>query len=133
MAKKAIRETLASLDRIAERCRRDGIELVVMVLPRSFQVDADEREEMRVMLGVEPHGIDIDKPQRLLAEWSSGSGVPLVDLLKEFIERHVDGARLYHSPDAQMTPAGHQAVADIALPELRRLVRLGRAVNLERP
>lgn len=89
---------MASLDRIAERCRPDGIELVVMVLLRSFQVDADEREEMRVMLGVEPDAIDIDKPQRLLAEWSSGSGVPLVDLLEEFRERHADGARLYYSP-----------------------------------
>lgn len=93
-----------------------------MVLLRSFQVDADEREEMRVMLGVEPDAIDIDKPQRLL-----------VDLLEEFRERHADGARLYYSPDAHMTPAGHQAVADIALPELRRLVGLGQAVNLERP
>jgi hypothetical protein len=126
MAKKAIRETLASLGRIAERCRRDGIELVVIVLPRSFQVDANEREEMGVMLGIEPDAIDIDKPQRLLAEWSSGSGVPVVDLLEEFRERHADGARLYYSTDAHMTPAGHQAVADIALPELQRLVARGK-------
>jgi hypothetical protein len=110
-AEEAIRSTLASLDRIADRCSRDGIGLAVMAIPRSFQIDDGEREEMRAALGLTLEDLDMDRPQRVLHEWAEGKDVVLVDLLDDFKARQAAGARLYCSPDAHLTPQGHQAAA----------------------
>ena len=111
-AEEAMRLTLASLDRIADRCREDDMGFAVLVLPRSFQVDAGEREEMRTALGLRLEDLDLDKPQRVVREWAEGQGVLLVDLLDDFEARHKAGERLYYSPDAHLTAAGHAAAAE---------------------
>lgn len=110
-AEEAIRATLGSLDRIADRCNEDGIGFTVLLLPRSFQIDPDEREEMRAALGLAPQDLDIDRPQRVLREWAKRKGVLLVDLLEDFRALHAAGERLYYSPDAHLTPRGHAAAA----------------------
>lgn len=126
-AEEAIRITLGSLDRIADRCRQDGVEFVLLVLPRSFQVDPGEREEMQAALGVAPEEVDMDKPQRILREWAERKDVALVDLLEDFEARHAAGERLYYSPDAHLTPEGHAAAA-LALAKA-----IAAQANLERP
>lgn len=130
-AQESIRATLASLDRIAARCDEDGIELVVFVIPRSFQIDARERQEMQTQLGVTTDDVDMDQPQRLLATWANRAGVVLVDPLDDFRRRHGAGEQLYFSPDAHLTPAGHAALADALLPELASLMAVNQGVNLE--
>src|SRR5690606_37400189 len=67
-AEEAMQLTLESLDRIANQCSRDGIGFAVLVLPRSFQVEEGEREEMRQALGLTPEDLDMDRPQRILQE-----------------------------------------------------------------
>jgi hypothetical protein len=111
-AEEAMRLTLQSLERIADRCSRDGIGLVLLVLPRSFQVDEGEREEMRAALGLTMEEMEMDKPQRILREWAAGRSVLLVDLLEDFRARRTAGARLYYSPDAHLTAQGHAAAAE---------------------
>lgn len=111
-AEEAMRSTLVSLDRIADRCRRDGIGFALLVLPRSFQIDDGEREEMRAALGLRMEDLDMDKPQRVLHEWAEGQEVLLVDLLDDFRARYEAGERLYYSPDAHLTAAGQAAAAE---------------------
>jgi len=111
-AEEAMRLTLASLERIADRCSREGIGFAVLVLPRSFQIDEGEREEMRAALGLRLEDLDMDRPQRVLREWAEGKGVLLVDMLDDFQARHAAGARLYYSPDAHLTAEGHAAAAE---------------------
>jgi lysophospholipase L1-like esterase len=111
-AEEAMRLTLESLERIADRCARDGIGFAVLVLPRSFQIDAGESEEMRAALGLTSEDLDMDKPQRVLHKWAEGKDVLLVDLLDDFRERQAAGERLYYSPDAHLTPQGHAAAAE---------------------
>ncbi|MDA0205665.1 MAG: GDSL-type esterase/lipase family protein [Acidobacteria bacterium] len=123
-AEEAIRATLASLDRIADRCSRDGIGLAVMAIPRSFQIDGDEREEMRAALGLTLEDLDMDRPQRVLHEWAARRDVVLVDLLDDFKARHAAGARLYYSPDANLTTQGHQAAAAALAAELAKNANL---------
>lgn len=112
-AEEAMRLTLESLERIAERCNREGIGLGLLVLPRSFQTVEGEREEMQAALGLTAEDLDMDKPQRILREWAAGKDILLVDLLEDFRARQAAGARLYYSPDAHLTPAGHAAAAEV--------------------
>lgn len=117
----AIEKTFQSLDRIAERCRSEEIGLMVLALPRSFQVNEGEREEMQRALGVAAEDLDLDRPQRLLREWSLRQGVLLADPLQQFRAKQADGVRLYYSPDAHLTPAGHQLAAVAARQQFREL------------
>lgn len=125
-ADQAIRATLRSLDRIADRCHQDDIGFAVLALPRSFQVDPAEREEMRAALGVASEELDMDQPQALLREWAERKNVMLVDVLEDFRARQAAGARLYYSPDAHLTPQGHAAAAQALAKAITAQANLGR-------
>lgn len=113
----AVEATLAALDDIAGQCRRAGARLLLVALPRSFQTGPAEPAEMIRALGWPPEDIDLDRPQRILAEWASKRGVPLVDVLTAF-RRHVEegGDALFYTPDAHMTPEGHRVAARTVQP-----------------
>ncbi len=118
-ATQAIAATLASLDRIADICSDRDTALAVIVLPRSFQIVAEEKGELTDELGISPDALDLDRPQRTLTEWAAGRDALLIDPLEEFRRREREGEQLFYSPDAHFTPAGHEAVATVATPLLR--------------
>jgi hypothetical protein len=110
----AVDETLASLDEIEAFCRQRSAPLILVVIPRSFQIYPEERRELIEALGVSEDDLDLDRPQRLLAEWASRRGAVLVDLLPAFRlrQRENPGENLFHYPDAHMNAAGHRAAAE---------------------
>jgi hypothetical protein len=85
----------------------------LVVIPRSFQIYPEERRELIEALGVSEDDLDLDRPQRWLAEWASRRGALLVDLLPAFRlqQRENPGENLFHYPDAHMNAAGHRAAA----------------------
>jgi lysophospholipase L1-like esterase len=119
----AYAETLAALDTIEDDCRRSGAKLLLVVLPRSFQVDRAELQEMLRQLGWSRDEIDLDRPQRILAEWAGARGVAYADVLPAF-RRHAEngGIPLFYTPDAHMTAAGHAAAATAVEPALADLL-----------
>lgn len=119
----AIRQTLASLDDVAQQCERADAPLLLIVLPRSYQVYEDELGEMLEGLRWDREDLDLDRPQRLLLDWAARRGVTAVDLLPAFRERAAGaGVRLFFTPDAHMTPAGHEVAARAAQPAFDALV-----------
>ena len=120
----AFRATLSALDGIDAFCRRSGAALLLAALPRSVQVDPAEAAEMTRALGWTSGEMDLDRPQRVLAEWAGSRGVRFVDLLPAFRQRaEAGGAPLFYTPDAHMTPAGHEAAALAIEPALAELLR----------
>lgn len=132
-AEAAMRETLASLDRIVERCRQDQIPLVVVALPRSFQVDSAEEQELMRAMQLVPEDVELDRPQRLLRDWATKTRTLLIDPLPEFRASAGAGGRLFYSPDAHMTPAGHRVVAHALLDPVAALMGVGEVANLGAP
>lgn len=58
--------------------------------------------------------LQIDLPNRRLAEFLSSQGIPFVDLTPLMVERqHVDGEALYMFGDSHWTAEGHHTVADL--------------------
>jgi hypothetical protein len=108
----AVRATLAALDDIAGQCERAGTALLLVALPRSFQADPVELAETLRALEWRLDEVDLDRPQRLLAEWAARRGVTFVDVLPAF-RRHLEagGPALFYTPDAHMTPEGHAQAA----------------------
>ena len=119
----AYQATLSALDGLDDYCRRSGAKLLLVVLPRSFQVDPAELDEMLRRLGWSHDELDLDRPQRILADWAAARGAAYADALPAF-RRHTQEGRepLFYTPDAHMTPAGHVAAAAVVEPALKELL-----------
>jgi len=80
-----------------------------------------EQKELVAALEIDAAELDLERPQRVLAEWGRRRGVPIVDLLpgfREHAQRHPDRI-LYYYPDAHLNAEGHHVAAtllDSALP-----------------
>jgi hypothetical protein len=110
--RQAVDQTLAVLDEAESFCRQRSVPLVLVVIPRSFQVYPDERLELIDALGITEADLDLDRPQRLLAEWGSRRGVAVVDLLPAFrLQQQQNPGNLYHYPDAHLNASGHRVAA----------------------
>ena len=123
--RRAIEQTLGVLDEMADYCRKRSSHLLLLILPRSYQVYESELAAMRKALLISPEKVDLDKPQRILAEWAMRAGVDAVDALPDFRERLAQnpGSRLFYYPDAHFTAEGHALAAETLLPVLSRAVR----------
>ncbi len=111
---RAVEETLSYLNQMQALCRGRGAPLILVVIPRGYQVYPEEREEMLRGLGLSDDDLDLDRPQRLLLRWASQHGVPAVDLLPAFREhrRKHPNQNLYYYPDAHLNAAGHRLAAE---------------------
>ena len=111
---RGVRETLGYLDQFLDYCRHHDADFVLLVLPRSYQIYSEEQREMQQAFGWKDDDLDMDHPQRALAEWAASRPVRLLDLLPEF-RRHAaahPASKLYHYPDAHFNAAGHRLTAE---------------------
>lgn len=112
----------AALDRIHAWARARNARLAVIVIPRSWQLDPQELAAMTDALDIDPANLDLDQPQRFLARWGAERSVEVIDLLPAF--RRAAAAdpdlRLYHTPDAHWTAAGHALAARVAAEALQQ-------------
>jgi hypothetical protein len=111
---RTVDETLRYLDGLQAFCHSHAIPLVLVVIPRSYQVYPEEREELLAGLGLTEEDLDLDRPQRLLTGWAAEHGVAAVDLLAAFRAHQRDnpGVNLYYYPDAHLNALGHRVAAE---------------------
>lgn len=116
-----------ALDDIHEWCERRKIPLLLLVLPRSFQVYEWELAEWQKTFGWRDDQVDLDRPQRFLAEWAAARNVAMLDLLQPFREHHqlYPGERLYFYPDTHLNGSGHRLVSQETAAFIRRALRPG--------
>ncbi len=110
---RGVEQTLEYLDRFQEFCREHDAAFVLLAIPRSYQVYPEEQKELLAALEIDAAELDLERPQRVLAEWGQRRGVPVVDLLPGFQEharRHPDRS-LYYYPDAHLNAEGHHVAA----------------------
>lgn len=106
---KAYEMTLLELDGIAEWCRAHSAQLLLIVIPRSFQLYGWELQRWKAAYRLADAQLDLDRPQRVLTEWATSRHVPLLDLLPPF-RVHATARpddRLYFYPNSHMSRAGH--------------------------
>ena len=121
---KAVARTLDLLTEIHQACRRLSADFLLVVVPRSYQVYANETEQLKTALGLSDGDLDLDRPQRILTEWAERSGVRVVDLLDSFREHHRTHPRqrLFYYPDAHLNRLGHNVAADSIQPALSQML-----------
>lgn len=119
---RGVAQTLEYLDAFQNFCALRGIDFVLLVIPRSIQVSAEEVREWQTAFDISDDQLDLDHPQKLLREWARRRGARMLDLLPEFrryLAEH-PGEKLYYYPDAHFNPAGHKLTADILADYLAR-------------
>lgn len=121
---RSFQQTIAAIETTAEQCRSAGAQFILLIIPRSIQVEQAEKEEMLAALGWSEDELDLDRPQRELLTWAERAGVVAVDLLEAFRRfRSRSSAPLYYSPDAHLRPSGHRIAADELAPVVDRVLR----------
>jgi hypothetical protein len=75
------REALRQLSELQRQCRRRRLPLALVIAPSEFQVDRRLCEVLRRRAGYEPGQLDLELPQRKLAQFANANELPLVDLL----------------------------------------------------
>ena len=112
---RAFERTRAALGGIRDWCSARRIPMLLLAVPRSFQVHAWELARWQEAFGLRPDELDLDRPQRELAAWASKRRVPLLDLLPAFREHATaqPAERLFFYPDSHLNPAGHRVVAPL--------------------
>ena len=120
-SQRGVTETLACLTAMRDRCASRGTRLILVAIPRSFQVYPSELPSWQRAFSVTDAELDLDQPQHVLQTWATGAGVTFVDLLEPFrAEAARPGRpRLFFHPDAHMSAAGHRLAAAVLASALR--------------
>lgn len=94
---------------LRDAARRSGAELLVVLAPDQFQVDAELRRAVAARYEVDLRDYDLERPQRVLGETLAAAGVASLDLLPVFASG--GGGELYLPADSHWNPAGNRLAA----------------------
>lgn len=102
--------TRTALDDIHEWCRQHNAKMLLLVLPRSMQIYDWELAKWKEAYRLNDEALDLDRPQRFLADWAAEKHVAILDLLPEFraYQKSHSTERLYFYPDGHMNTLGNQ-------------------------
>jgi hypothetical protein len=78
------RRALGHLQAIITDCRRQGVDVAVVLIPDEFQVNPRVLAQAVHDAGLKPDQIDLDLPQRRLRDFCGGLGVSCLDLRPAF-------------------------------------------------
>lgn len=74
-------KTLRHLDDLVRTCHRRHVDVALVVVPGEFQLNRVLRETLCRRLGYGPEDLDLELPQRRLAEFADHCRIPCIDLL----------------------------------------------------
>jgi lysophospholipase L1-like esterase len=99
------------LVRLHRQVRASGSDLVVLIIPDEFQVAPELLAEVLTRFDIPPSEIDLDLPQRRLAEVLHREGIRFYDALPALAEETRE-RRLYEPQDTHWNAVGNGFVAE---------------------
>jgi lysophospholipase L1-like esterase len=102
------------LSAIHDACREQGVELMLVMFPRSIQIDDSHFEFFeRLKFDVDERTLSSRAPQDRMSELCAERGIPMLDLLPAF---EGAGANLYLPNDDHLNREGHHFAAERIVP-----------------
>jgi hypothetical protein len=98
------------LDLLVSSARKRNIPMAIVVMPGEFQVNPTLCRTLCRRAGYSPEQIDLDLPQRRLADYAKQRGVPMLDLLPHL--RASSGPK-FRRNSPQLGSAGHAVAAEV--------------------
>lgn len=102
----------ADLREIQSICKERGSELVLAVAPTKEQVHAGDLAEVVEFMELNTEMLDLEKPQRIVREFATANGIPVIDLLDPMREAG-KASRLYFSIDSHWNAEGNRIAAKV--------------------
>jgi hypothetical protein len=103
-------DTLGYLDDIQRFCGERGIAAALVVVPSEFQLNPALCETLRRRSGLEPGQVDVELPQRRLADFAQERGMAMLDLLPSL---RAEEDVVYERNDCQWNERGHELTANL--------------------
>ena len=108
-----VHATLTALGEMQRLARERGARFLLVVIPRSIQVHEIDKQRYAEAFAVAPDEWDMDRPQRILADWARQQGAESLDVLPALRDAASSGSeRMYYFPDSHLTAAGHRVIAE---------------------
>jgi hypothetical protein len=108
----ALDQTLSALEGFAQTTRAEGCQLVLCAVPDRLQVEPAYLRSFLAGLRLSPREVDLEKPNRILAEFCVAQGAAFIDLLPLFRTLAARGESPYRQGDIHWNLAGRQAAAE---------------------
>ena len=105
---------------IAAAAAQHGAPALFVLVPASFQVERSTFYEYLQGFNIDSSLVDVDQPNRLLADRLRARGLLVVDALPAFRAATADGTKLFGSVDRHLSPAGHELLASVVVPSIVR-------------
>jgi len=103
---------MAYIDEIKAVCERNGIQLLIMLIPDEVQVDFELQQRVMESIGTAKERFDFALPNKRLGEELRSRNIAYLDLLEPFRLRSKD-ARLYKPRDTHWNIVGNRLAADL--------------------
>jgi Tol biopolymer transport system component len=97
------------LRKLNEEVKKDGAELVILQIPTKEQIYYKYFEEVINSFKVDPRKLDMDLPNKYLAEEAAKSNIQLLDLRNDFQESEVE---VFYQFDEHLNAHGHKTLAN---------------------
>lgn len=114
----AVARVVASVAEMRRVTDHAGARLLVVLAPDEAQVSAALQDQIAGARGVGGGTLDFVRPSRQLLGALTAAGVPVLDLLPDFV-REGEGRRLYKLRDTHWNLAGNRLAADLIADHLR--------------
>ena len=108
----ALDRVVEALAKIQEICNKNGIKLVVLIIPDEVQINPQLQSEVRQQLATEGKGWNTTQPNEKLAEKIKAMNIDYLDLYPYFSEE-AHKRQLYRPRDTHWNIAGNQFAATI--------------------
>lgn len=103
-----------TLEALSAEVTGTGARFIVLIIPDEYQVDPAVRDAVLRATRASPKDYDLDRPQRMLAEFLGERGIEFVDLLPAF-RRKAPSGRLYRLRDSHWNADGNALAAQVLL------------------
>ncbi len=104
--------TKALIGKLSDEVESRGGKMLVVTVPAKMQVHTDEWEKRKRELEMEGQ-YDLYRPNRMISDYCQKAGIPILDLLPEFVEQVRDGKHLFYPRDTHWSPEGHKLAAEL--------------------
>jgi hypothetical protein len=95
------------------------VPVLFVLLPAVYQVNEEIFYEHVTAFNIDIDSVDLEQPNKLLAQAFAANSLELIDPLPYIRERSADGFSLYGSVDRHFSARGHQATGEYLLPIIR--------------
>ncbi len=122
---KLINSTAEAIIEINDLFKQYDTPVIFVVIPKNFQIYADDWEKYTQMFDIPDGATDLDLPNRLIRDRLADQDIVWLDPMDLFRElAETDTELLYGKVDSHLSPEGHRVLAEFLYPEMVKVLEL---------